>query len=72
MCPPGGAGLPVQPDGMELQVSPHAASSEEEQNPEGEGVRRDQQRAAVCGHHINNTPCLGLVLLLPPLNLLLL
>ena len=55
---------------MELQVAPHAASSEEEQNPEG--VRRDQQRAAVCGHHINNTSCLGLVLLLPPLNLLLL
>ena len=53
----------------ELQVAPYATSSEEEQNPEG--VRRDQQRAAVCGHHINNTSCLGLVLLLPPLNLFL-
>ncbi|CAB1422505.1 unnamed protein product [Pleuronectes platessa] len=39
MCPPGGAGLP-----MELQVALHAASSEEEQNPDVEGVRGEEQR----------------------------
>ncbi|CAB1425267.1 unnamed protein product [Pleuronectes platessa] len=36
---------------MEKQVAPHATSSEEEQNPELGGVREEEQRAAVCGHH---------------------
>ena len=56
---------------MELQVAPHAAvvrRSRTQKEKESGG----EQRAAVCGHHTNNTPCLGLVLLLPPLNLLLL